>query len=177
MRKILIQIHLILAAFAAPAFILVATSGGLYLIGVKGELLSTEISLPVDALLDFSSPTLDADVRGLLAEVGVQHEFEYLKDRGSLIQTRPTSRSYLEFTLDDGVLSLSRKDPSLQSSMIELHKGHGPLAFKTYQKGVAISLLLVVLSGLWMGLTSRALRTRTTVVSVAGLILFLVLAL
>ena len=36
-RKLLITIHMYLAAFFAPAVLLVAISGGLYLIGVKGE--------------------------------------------------------------------------------------------------------------------------------------------
>jgi hypothetical protein len=36
-RKLLITIHMYLAAFFAPAVLLVAISGGLYLAGVKGN--------------------------------------------------------------------------------------------------------------------------------------------
>ena len=36
-RKLLITLHLYLSAFFAPAVILVAVSGGLYLLGVKGN--------------------------------------------------------------------------------------------------------------------------------------------
>ena len=37
-RTLLVTIHMTLAAFFAPFVFLVAISGGLYLIGVKGEL-------------------------------------------------------------------------------------------------------------------------------------------
>jgi hypothetical protein len=41
---------------------------------------------------------------------------------------------------------------------------------------MALGLLLIVLSGLWLGLTSSALRPGTLITSAAGLIAFLVLA-
>ncbi|NND82925.1 MAG: hypothetical protein HKN50_10900 [Gammaproteobacteria bacterium] len=177
MRKTIVLIHLFLAAFVAPALLLVGISGGLYLLGVKGELQSSEIVLPADAVLDFESPELEADVRALLARVDSAAEFEYLRLRPGLVQTRPTSREYLEFALTDDGLALTRQVPDLQKSMIELHKGHGPLAFKTYQKAVAISLLFIVVSGVWLGITSPGLRRKTLLTSVIGLLLFVFLAL
>lgn len=175
MRSIIISIHLWLAAFAAPAFILVAVSGGFYLLGIKGSVESTQVSLPVGSKLDFASNNLPVEVEKLLASANIEHDYDYLKQRSNLIQTRPTSKTYLEFSLKKGQLMVTRNVPDFQKSMIELHKGHGPSLFKVYQKVVALSLLIVVLSGLWMGLSSPRLRRKTIISSGVGLGLFVLL--
>ena len=46
-RALLVTIHMYLAAFFAPFVFLVAISGGLYLAGVKGELLQQSITATV----------------------------------------------------------------------------------------------------------------------------------
>jgi len=98
MRKTLINLHLLFAGFLAPAFLLMAISGGLYLIGNKGEFKAAPIALPAGAALDFKSPTIEADVNSLLARAGIDHKFGYVKDRGAnKIHLRPTNRTYLEF--------------------------------------------------------------------------------
>ncbi len=176
MRRFLMHCHLYIAAFVAPAFILMAVSGGLYLLGIKGEVTKIPLELPADATLDFSSSNLKDDVSALLAAQGVQHRFEYIKKGANSAVTRPTSRISYEVTLEGGRLVANRVEPNLQKTMIELHKGHGPTLFKTYQKLVAISLILVVLSGVWMGLTSKALLKKTAITSGAGLIVFVLLA-
>ena len=60
---------------------------------------------------------------------------------------------------------------------MELHMGHGPGLFKNFQKMFALGLLLIILSGLWLGLSSSGLRRRTLVISSAGAAVFLLLAL
>ncbi|NOX94485.1 MAG: hypothetical protein GXP04_05130 [Alphaproteobacteria bacterium] len=176
MRRYVMLLHLYIAAFVAPVFILVAISGGLYLFGIKGDVTKTPLELPADATLDFSSRNLEDNISALLAAQSVQHRFEYLKMGATSAVTRPTSRISYEFKLEGGKLIANRVKPNLQKTMIELHKGHGPTLFKAYQKLVAISLILVVLSGLWMGLTSRALLKKTAITSGAGLIVFVLLA-
>ena len=68
-------------------------------------------------------------------------------------------------------------EPSLQKRMIELHMGHGPTAYKAYQQVFAAGMLFIILTGLWLGLSSARLRFSTAVISGAGVILFLWLAL
>jgi len=178
MRKTLINLHLLFAGFLAPAFILVALSGGLYLIGKKGEFKSEAISLPAGASLDFKSVTIDADVRELLSDAGIPHKFEYVKPRGaSKIHLRPTSRRYLEFNQTANGLTAKRVTPNFQGSMIELHKGHGPSLFKLYQKLVALGLIGVVFGGVLVGLLSKAYRRKTLAALTFGTLLFLILAL
>ena len=144
-RRLVVLMHLCAASFMAPAFILVAISGGLYLTGNKGDFKTESLVLPVDAQLSFESNTLEADVRALLKSTDIDHTFEYIKNRGSVIQLRPTSRTYLQFEQTADGLTAIRKIPNFQGSMMELHKGHGPKLFKTYQKLVALMLFFVIL--------------------------------
>lgn len=178
MRRTLILLHLVFAGVMAPAFILLAVSGGLYLVGIKGQAETTPLPLPAAATLDFDAGDIDAEVRRFLATAGIDHEFEYVKHRGDRLELRPTSRTYLSIERGaEGGLSAARHEPNLQKAMIELHKGHGPQAFKLYQKAVAIALIGVVLGGVLVGLLARTWR-RTTIVSVAaGTVVFALLAL
>lgn len=157
----------------APAFILVSISGGLYLLGIKGATTSVPIAVPAGVTLDFQSSTIKEDVEAFLAGQGHTDKFQYIRDRGNIIQTRPTSRAYYQLELNDGVMTAARKDPNVQASIMELHKGHGPQLFKWYQKFVALALLFVVLSGLWLGLSSKPLRKRTLWVTGLGTVVFL----
>ena len=176
-RRLLINLHLIFAGIMAPAFLLVAISGGLYLINIKGSTTTTPVTLADDAQLDFSSDTLETDVRVLLSRSNVDHDFEYVRNRGSSIDLRPTSRTYLSIAqTPDGLVATQHK-PDFQKSMIELHKGHGPSLFKLYQKFVAILLIGVVLGGVLVGLLAKAYRGKTIASLIGGTVLFLVLAL
>ena len=79
-RKLLISLHLYLAAFFAPAIILVAISGGLYLIGEKGSVVKEKIYEGSHPELSASSSTIKADVSALLKTAGVSdYNFEYVK--------------------------------------------------------------------------------------------------
>ncbi len=173
-RRFWINTHLYLAALFAPMLLLVAISGGLYLVGVKGSVAKTTVALPAVASLDSQSQTLEADVRALLSDAGIAHDFEYLKVAGNTLYTRPTSKTHYELNITASGVSATKNTPDLQKTLIELHKGHGPTLFKTFQKLLAVGLLIVVLSGLWLGLTASGLRNTTLGFSGLGLVLFLV---
>lgn len=175
-RKLLITLHLLFAGFLTPAFLLVAITGGNYLLGNKGSTESTELSLPANAALDFKSETLQADVEALLENANIDHKFEYIRNRGRVIQLRPTSRAYIQFEQTPDGLSATMNKPSLQAGLMELHKGHGPTIFKTYQKIVALGLILVVLGGFLVGILARTYRRKTLLAAGLGTILFIVLA-
>lgn len=175
-RRLLITLHLIFAGLMAPAFLLVAVSGGLYLIGVKGKTIETPVALAANASLDFSSDNLDAEVRTLLANSGIDHDFEYIRNRGTRLDLRPTSRTYLTISQTPGGLVAMQHKPDLQKSMIELHMGHGPTLFKFYQKFVALFLIGVVLGGVLVGLMSQAYRGKTIASLAIGTVVFAILA-
>ena len=93
-----------------------------------------------------------------------------------MLYTRPTSREHYEIVVSGEGLNINKNSPSLQKSLVELHKGHGPRLFKTAQKFMAGGLLLVLLTGAWLGLSSRILRTRTSIMIGIGTIATIVLA-
>jgi hypothetical protein len=176
-RALLIKLHLYCSAFFAAAIVLVAVSGGLYLIGIKG----TIERAPVGTLATGQQLLLDpseAKVQAALASLGVSDfEFEYVQQKGSQLITRPTTRPFYTLDISGDEAVVQYNEPSLQKRMIELHMGHGPTAYKTYQQVFAAGMLFIILTGLWLGLSSARLRFSTAVISGAGVILFLWLAL
>jgi hypothetical protein len=176
-RKLLINIHLYLASFLAPIIIVTAISGGLYLLGYKGHM--EEVSLYKGSATEFNNKAKDmkVEVASLLKRHNIEADFEYVKGGGSVFFTRPTSREHYVILLKKDQLELRKQTPDLIKTIVELHKGHGPLAFKTFQKILAIGLLFIVISGLWMGLSSPKLRNKSLISSALGGVLFLLLAL
>lgn len=175
-RRLFVLAHLWLAGFLAPAFLLVAISGGLYLLGNSGNFKTEDVTLPADASLNFESPTLDSDVREFLSTADIDQKFEYIRNRGTVIQLRPTSRPHLEFRQTDDGLTAIRKVPDFQGTLMELHKGHGPSWFKFYQKLVALGLIGVVFGGILVGFLAKAYRRQTSIAVVIGSLIFVFLA-
>lgn len=177
-RALLVTIHMYLSSFFAPAVLLVAISGGLYLVGIKGEVIEEPIYSMSEVTIDTESATLKSDVLALLGDAGVTgYSFEYVKVKGDILYTRPTSTGHYMIRLDSSGATVIHAQPSLQKRMIELHMGHGPTAFKTFQKFFAAGLLFIILSGLWLGISSAKLRTSTVLTLGAGAVVFGILLL
>ena len=176
-RKLLINIHLYLAAFLAPVFLLVAITGGLHIAAPGEEVTTTKIELPAGATLDPNSETFEQDVRDLLAAADVNLRFEYMKGRGTTFITRPTSRTFAEFKIEEDGVTASLKKPNLQYAMMELHKGHGPKIFRTYSMLTGLALFFVVVGGLAIGLLVPTYRKQTIITAIAGSLGFIILGL
>jgi hypothetical protein len=177
-RKLLITIHMYLAAFFTPAVLLVSISGGLYLAGIKGKVEQETIYSSNHTTIDSKSTSLYTDVSTLLADAGVEsYSYEYVKVSGANLYTRPTSSDHYIIKLSEGGVEVIHARPSLQSRMIELHKGHGPSAFKTFQKAFAVGLIFIILSGLWLGISAARLRRSTLMTATAGAVVFALLLL
>ena len=176
-RALLIKLHLYFSAFFAAAIVLVAVSGGLYLIGIKGTIEQTPVGTLATGQQLLQDPS-EANVQAALASLGVDDfEFEYVKQKGSQLITRPTTRAFYTLDISGDEAVVHYNEPSLQKRMIELHMGHGPTAYKSYQKVFAAGMLFIILTGLWLGLSSVRLRFSTAVISGVGVLLFLWLAL
>lgn len=172
-RRLFINIHLYLSAFFAGIVVLMAISGGLYLLGIKGETDNTRVAQVSggQALLD--DPSVSA-VAAVLASAGVDDfTFDYARSSGNRVYTRPTSRTNYVMEVDGDAVTVTRQIPDLQKRMIELHKGHGPTVFKTFQKIFAAGIVFIILSGVWLGLSAERLRRRTLVAVSTGLLVFL----
>ena len=169
-------LHLCVAAFLAPVILLMAVSGGLYLLSIKGKVTEVPVDLAPGATLDLAAADLEAAVRKLLTDAGIEHRFEYLKRQDGTLATRPTSRVYYVLHVDQDGVRATRNVPDAQKRLIELHKGHRPTVFKPLQKVVAAGLLIVVGTGFWLGLSAIGLRVRMAAISGASLLLFVLLA-
>jgi hypothetical protein len=175
LRRTLVTIHLYAAALLAPAFLLVAISGGLYLADVKGEAKETPLVIPANTRFDTESATFEADVRAFLKAQKTDVEFEYIRTRGQSFTTRPTSRRHVNFEEKGGQLSAKIVEPGILNALMEIHKGHGPSVYRYYGAAAGLALLIVVLGGLLIGLLSPAYRkaTITSVALGAGLFVWL----
>lgn len=176
MRNFLVKCHLWAAGLLAPLFILVAYTGAAYLLDFKGEVEQTPLPLPAGTALDPASPTVEEDVRLILAANRLDIPFDYLRMGENSITTRPTSRDFVSFERTDGEWSASLNRPDLQYALIELHKGHGPALYRYYQILAALVLFLVVLGGLIVGWMAPAYRRATGIGLGAGATVFGVLA-
>lgn len=176
-RILLIKLHLYFSAFFSAAIVLVALSGGLYLIGIKGSV-DQQLVGTVDMGEALLADPSHARVAAALSAAGVtDFEFDYVNVKGTQLVTRPTSRPFYSLTIDDDQVTVRYSTPTSQKRMIELHMGHGPSAYKTYQQFFAAGMLFVMLSGLWLGLSSDRLRRTTLITAGSGLLLFTVLVL
>ncbi|MFT4767904.1 MAG: hypothetical protein ACI8RN_001034 [Glaciecola sp.] len=174
-RPLLINIHLYLSSFFAAVVVLVAFSGGMYLLGVKGSLETTEVAQINGGVALMADPSKEAVLTALRSAGIEDFGFDYVITRGDTLITRPTSRSYYGLTVDGDSVTVSRNQPSFQKRMQELHFGHGPSMYREFQKVFATGMLFIILSGVWLGLSSPRLRTRTLISAGSGLILFLAL--
>ena len=175
LRRLLILLHLFAASFMAPAFGLVAITGGLYLVGGGEKVEKTKIALPAGATLDFKSANLDADVRALLKQSNIEVDFGYIKNRGTRLETRPTSRTYVTIAQTPNGLSANVNKPNLQKAMMEIHKGHGPKILRTYHKLVALALFLVIFGGFMVGILAKAYRKKTIAALTLGTLFYVAL--
>ncbi len=175
LRRLLITIHLYAAGFLAPIFIVVGLTGALYIMGAEPETTARQVTLPADAKLDLSSPSLEDDVRSLLSETDVDVRFGYLRVWDGGFQTRPTSRAFVEVDVTEEGMTATYHRPGLYFALLELHKGHGPELFRLYQILSGIGMLIVVLGGIAVGLLAPAYQKVTLGASAVGLVGFILL--
>ena len=177
LRKLLINLHLLGAGFMAPAFVLVAITGGLHMVGGGESVATSPITLPAGTQVNLKSKTALDDVRAILKTADVDVKVEYLKIRGTSFETRPTSRTHVKFKPSPSGLKATLNKPNFQKAMMEIHKGHGPKILRTYHKIVAVGLFLVIFGGVLIGLLSKAYRGKTlTALGLGTLIYVLALA-
>jgi len=175
-RKQIVTLHLALAAFFAPLLIITGLSGGLYLFGEKGEVVKEVIYQEPISDFDFATQDMQQQIRQFIQNNNIEHEFEYVKGSGNTYYTRPTSKQHLVFSAKDDLLIVTKQTPNFVKSIVELHKGHGPTAFKVLQKIMSFGLMLILISGLFLGLTSPLYKTKTLYISGIGGLVFILLA-
>jgi len=174
--NVLVVVHLYLAAFFTPMVLFMAASGGLYLFGFKGTTERSTIALIENQQLNMKHDDLYGYVDTLLQQVGVKADFEYIKAYSDALLTRPSSREHYRLQQTHQGIEISLMKPDLNAQMMELHKGHGPAVFKYFERAFAIGLIVIMLSGLYMGLKSTSLRYQTLALVTGGFVVFIIAA-
>lgn len=172
MRRFLITVHLALAALLMPVLLLMAISGALELFDEDGKADYSTVATLEGEALDKKSPTLKADVEALLAKAGKSHDFEYVKARRGKFYTRPTSEPFYELKNKDGAVEIRYGVPNFQMQLTELHRGRGPGNFVWLQKIFTFCLILIAVSGFFVGLMSPVYRMRTIGFALVGSAIF-----
>lgn len=173
-RKLIVTIHLYLAAFFSPIVIIMALSGGLYLLDYEGEVVRSEVGHVAGARLDADSQTLRSDVVAILTTLNIDARVEEVRVRGTNFYTRPSSRQNYTLRQTESGVDVEVANPNLQAMMMELHKGHGPKIYVLLETVFAVGLMLIMLSGMYLGWMSPAYKQKTILLSAAGLLVFAV---
>jgi hypothetical protein len=122
-----------------------------------------------------ADPSKDA-VLSALGTAGItDFDFDCVITRGDTLYTRPTSRTYYGLKVDGDSVTVSRHKPNFQKRMQELHFGHGPSIYREFRKVFAVGMVFIILSGLWLGLSSSRLRRNTMISALSGAIVFFAL--
>lgn len=169
-RQLLFNIHFYLSSFFTPFLLLIAVTGTFYLFGNKGNVKETLVKSNVMIQKEQEKE----QVKQVVKELDANYRYEYLKDRGSSIQTRPTTRDYFNFKKNaDGTFNVYKVEPNFLLRLIEVHKGHGPKLLKYFQKVLGFALIFITITGLLMSLKIKT-RVKSFLISMTagGVILF-----
>jgi len=173
-RATLKKLHLYIAAFLVPFIFLMSLSGGLEILGVKGNTDKELIHTASKNSLNFNSPTIQQDVENLLEIIGVDTDIDHLKIANNTIYTRPTYTTYYALKRKGGKLNVYKYTPDFIKKLMVLHKGNGPAFYQFFQKLLVIGLLIVLSIGLWLGLATKKTRNKTILTFIAGAGLYLI---
>lgn len=172
-RQTLFNIHFYLSAFFTPFLFLMAFTGAGYLFNNKGSVQSTVVKEGV--VLEMTSSKEEA-VAQVLKEIDPGYSFEYVREAGPNMMTRPTTKDYYSFKKQgDGTYAVSKESPDFMYRIVEVHKGHGSSLMKWFEKFLGLSLMLIILSGLLMSLKMKPRVKSFLATAGAGLVLWLVL--
>lgn len=177
MRKSLISLHTLLAAFFLPMGIMYAITGGLYGLGIKGNYDTVEHEIQADAPIakelsvlvglaetelaarDIAVPSGSAGIKS----GGTSWYFEWTGSRRD-VQIHPTA--------DARVATLKVKDTDAHRLFVQLHKAKGGESFKWFAAVWMGGLVLLFLSGGVMALSVKAFRPLAIWSSIAGVVVF-----
>lgn len=177
-RALLTKLHLIFAALMFPAVLMFLVTGGLYTWGNKGEWHEEKAVITLaEPLAGLDEGAMKSVVLAQLQERDIATPSGKSSINGDGADTSFTwtgARSDVKLsTLDDPLQAeVTIKSASLHRWLVQLHKGKGSTVFKVYATFLAITLLLLVLSGIIMGLQVKALRRITIVSMGAGAAVF-----
>ena len=156
-RIALINLHLGVASLFLPFMLLMPITGGLHLLGVKGEQVKTT-AFKIEEPLPEDPKEQEAFFRDQFKKQGIEFDFEYVRAGGGNYTFRPSSRVHYMATKSDAGIEVFKLEPDLAKRLMEIHMGHGPGLIKMMQIAFAFALVLVSLTGVWLAVVLPAYR-------------------
>lgn len=166
-RKVMTYVHLSLASLFMPLLLLMPFTGSMYILGFKGDQTKTEsFRIPAVAI-----PTDEAKQESFFREIfaanSIDYSFSYIRGGGKEFTFRPSSRVHYTANVSDSVdkpeIVFSKIEPNLMKRLIEIHKGHGPVAMKWFEVAFGLALIFTTCSGLWLAWTVKPYRKATLI--------------
>lgn len=176
-RNLLTKLHLAFAAFMFPAVLMFLVTGALYTWGEKGDWKGEDFTISLEQPLAADESALKAialaelSKRDLPAPSG---KASVTGEGGDLSLQWTGARTDVSISATENPLEadVSIKEATFHRWLVQLHKAKGSTVFKVYATLLAITLFLLVASGLIMGLQVKAMRRLTVASSVAGFAAF-----
>ena len=176
-RLLLIKIHLVIAALVFPAIAMFLITGGLYTWGSTGESVESDYVIQLDAPIAKDEDALRALASRELVrlDLGAPSGGERIRTVGDS-WTYEWSGAQRDVTITPGatadVVNLTVKEATLHRIFVQLHKAKGSTLFKVYATFLAVSLFLLVATGIAVGLMAPAFRNLTIWTSAVGVAAF-----
>lgn len=111
----------------------------------------------------------------MLQSINADPDFNKIRVKDGKLYTRPNYTTHYAFKKENGLLKIYEYSPSIQFKLMSLHKGNGPKLYQLYQQIFVYGLFFVLVSGLWLGLSSKALRSKTIYIFLLGSTFYLFL--
>ncbi|MCB0421306.1 MAG: PepSY domain-containing protein [Bdellovibrionales bacterium] len=159
-RLQLIKIHLYLSGISLVFMGLMSLTGSLHLfLGDEAESVVEVKSLNLTERLDKDQLTqLFSDE---LKRIDPEYSYGYIKGSANSLTSRPTNRTYYTIKATSDTAIISKHEPSLRKMFMEFHMGHGPRVSRNIMGVLGLIVIGAVLSGFWLGFSSRPLRKTT----------------
>lgn len=179
-RKFLIKLHLVMAAIVLSVSAMFFITGGLYTFDYKPGSYSQEHRFQLSEPMQLQFKPMKTLAEEKLSELGLNNplgkaKFRHDKKRHSYklkwygsnhsIILRPSS-------INSSVAVLTIKTPSWYNRFMRLHKGKGGDLFNIFSMITSVALLLIMLSGVMIGLLIPTFRKLTIYSLSGGLLLF-----
>jgi len=179
-RKFLVKFHLVLAAVALSVSAMFFITGGLYTFDYEPSSHAKEYRFKPAEPMQLKLKPLKATAREKLAELGIDEPLgkaKLKKDRKrrsyKLVWKGKNHSIILRPSSDDSsVAVLTVKTPSWYGRFMRLHKGKGGDIFNIFSIIASAALLLILLTGVIIGLQLTAFRKLTLYSLAGGLLLF-----
>lgn len=176
-RILLTKVHLLLAAFTFPAILMFLLTGALYTWGITGKSDESEYRIALSAPLERDEHAIRTLVSSELERLGFEEPSGRHRIRGEGADwTFDWAGSRAEVTLKPGDTATSAtmtvKQSTLYRVFVQLHKAKGATLFRVYATFLAITLFLLVATGLALCFAIPAFRTMTFWASGAGAVAF-----